>query len=1197
MKRVFSAIMSAVIAVSCIPSVFADDTLYAPPDDGYIEIEETVSSENIERPALSGSIIDTIEARLGESVEDKFGSEIYQSLLDGSILEAAEIEPEHEYEDFSENISPDRALTGTGKLFVIMHHEYSDIGKDFYPDDFPELDVESVRNISIADETNSTREDFAGRWEEFRNTVEITLIDKSDANVRSAIEKLEARSTLDIYSVMPDCDMSDIEVEVCAVPNDTLYSANQSAYANLVGLPTAWNITKGSRSTKIAMMEPFGSHADLNANFSNGKDFATGNTITVNNSFTSGHGYVCAGVVGAKGNNGIGVAGVCWDVSVIPFNLNGFTPSGFSTFFKYLNDNNIKVASCSIIGTVTDKTTISAFESAVSEYKGLLVCAAGNDNINTDTASVTRIPGDLSCKNVITVGGCTASDTKWSGSNYGAKTVDLFAPAEKVYTVNINGGYGGATGTSMAAPYVAGILGLMMTANTNLDAISAKAILLNTVTRSSEYIGKCVSGGRVNAAAAVTAAKNSTNNEFLFDAQNKTIEGYSGKSTYTQITIPRTINGVTVQKIGKRAFSSDSADSNTKKITKVTLPSSITHIGESAFEGCVKLTSINLPSSVSQIEKAAFMGATALTSINIPGSVQMISASAFEGCTSLASVTLNEGSTALLSKSFKDDTSLTSISLPSSMTILMASVFEGCTALKSANLGSVTVLGGANFRGCTSLESVALPSTLEGIGTSVFEGCTALESVTGGLGLTGINQSAFKNCSSLESISLPNAVTEIKPYTFSGCTSLSYVHIGNAVTAIGDYAFSKCAMQNITLPSTLTTIGDHAFWACKELRRIAAPNSVTNIDDSAFMACTNLASVSLPSRLQEIGYNCFMSCRSLASITIPAGVTKIGTAAFRNCSSLKSISIPSAVTSLGRYALSNCTSLRTIELPDNITELTTYTFAGSTKAVIYVNCSSDTQLLLDTNEITHCTVDPGRIVRFNKGTNCTVTEVYIPSTLFGDNITHIYGHAFEGVSGLEVITVPETVVNISYKAFKDCSDLVTLSIPSSVNYISNSMSSTIVDGDSKVYIFCMEGSYAAEYAASINANYVTCSQKTSTTCKLNTFASGANEDLKLLRVPDKVGKFKVTEIVSNEFSSHQFGGIDLPETVTTIGTNAFVGGASSTLCDLYIRSTTLTLRNTMFTGTPQNFTMHCKKDTPAYYFAETNDLNIAIIND
>ena len=1189
--------MSAVIAVSCIPSVFADDTLYAPPDDGYIEIEETVSSEDIERPALSGSIIDTIEARLGESVEDKFGSEIYQSLLDGSILEAAEIEPEHEFEDFSENISPDRALTGTGKLFVIMHHEYSDIGKDFYPDDFPELDVESVRNISIADETNSTREDFAGRWEEFRNTVEITLIDKSDANVRSAIEKLEARSTLDIYSVMPDCDMSDIEIELCAVPNDTLYSANQSAYANLVGLPTAWNITKGSRSTKIAMMEPFGSHADLNANFSKGMDFATGNTITVNNSFTNNHGYKCAGIVGAKGNNGIGVAGVCWDVSIIPFNLNDFSVDSFKAFFKYLNDNDIKIASCSSTASVTEKTVVDAFESAVSDYKGLLVCSAGNENVNNDTASGTRIPSDLSCKNVITVGGCTASDTRWGGSNYGAKTVDMFAPAQNVYTVNIDGGYEGVTGTSFSAPYVAGILGLMMTANANLDAISAKAILLNTVTRSNEYIGKCVSGGRVNAAAAVTAAKNSTNNEFLFDAHNKTIEGYSGNSTYTQITIPQTINGVTVQKIGKKAFSSDNADSNTKKITRVTLPGSITHIGESAFEGCVKLASINFPSSLSQIETAAFRGATALTSINIPGSVQMISTSSFEGCTSLASVTLNEGSSALLSNAFKNDTSLTSIAFPDSMILVMSSVFEGCTALESVSLGGASILGGSDFKGCTSLTSIDIPSTLGGIGTSVFEGCTALENVTGGTGLTAVNPSAFQNCSSLLSISLPNGVTEIKPYTFYGCAALSYVHIGNAVTAIGNQAFSKCAIQNITLPSTLTTIGDHAFSSCKSLRRIVIPNSVTIIDSCAFSLCSKLTSVSLPSGLEKISLSCFMNCESLESITIPEGVTRINGGAFRNCSSLKSISVPSTVTNMEPYALAYCTSLRTVELPNNITELSVRTFVGSKKAVIYVEGDTDTETLLEDEKISHCIAYGGGIALFCRRVNFTVSEVHIPSVLFGHTVTGISPHCFETVGGLEVITIPETVINIGYKAFKDCRDLMTLSLPSSVTYISNSMNSTIVDDDPDVYIFCMEGSYAANYAASINANYVTCSQKTSTTCKLNTFASGENEDMKFLRVPEKVGEFKVTEIPDNEFSSHQFGAIDLPDTITAVGTNAFVGGASSALCDFYIRSTTLTLRNSMFTDTPQNFTMHCKKNTPAYYFAEANDLDIAIIND
>ena len=128
------------------------------------------------------------------------------------------------------------------------------------------------------------------------------------------------------------------------------------------------------------------------------------------------------------------------------------------------------------------------------------------------------------------------------------------------------------------------------------------------------------------------------------------------------------------------------------------IPSSVTSIGEYAFQYCSSLTSINIPSSVTSIEACAFSGCSALTSINIPSSVTSIGGVAFYGCSSL-----------------------TSINIPSSVTSIGGYAFYGCSSLTSINIpSSVTNIEGAAFAGCSALKTVVLQSDHVTFGSYVF---------------------------------------------------------------------------------------------------------------------------------------------------------------------------------------------------------------------------------------------------------------------------------------------------------------------------------------------------------------------------------------------------------------------------------------------------------------------------------------------
>ena len=133
-------------------------------------------------------------------------------------------------------------------------------------------------------------------------------------------------------------------------------------------------------------------------------------------------------------------------------------------------------------------------------------------------------------------------------------------------------------------------------------------------------------------------------------------------------------------------------------LTSVTIPNSVTSIGESAFWGCSSLTSVTIPNSVTSIGYEAFRGCSALTSVTIPNSVTSIENGMFEGCSALTSVTIPNSVTNIENRAFRYCSSLTSVTIPNSVTSIGRSAFWGCTSLKSVTIpNSVKEIGEEAF--------------------------------------------------------------------------------------------------------------------------------------------------------------------------------------------------------------------------------------------------------------------------------------------------------------------------------------------------------------------------------------------------------------------------------------------------------------------------------------------------------------------
>ena len=437
------------------------------------------------------------------------------------------------------------------------------------------------------------------------------------------------------------------------------------------------------------------------------------------------------------------------------------------------------------------------------------------------------------------------------------------------------------------------------------------------------------------------------------------------KNVSGKVVIPEAIEGYEVKWISSYAFSS------CKNITEITIPDSVTEIGNSAFSGCTSLAEIVIPDSVTEIGEFAFSGCKALLKVVLSKNMTAIEAQTFSGCSSLESIIIPEGVTKIGTRSKSEDfmcdgaafygcTSLKEIIIPDSVTEIWWRAFSGCTSLSKVKLPkNLTSINSDVFSGCTSLAEITIPDSVTSIGGSAFEGCASLAEIVIPDSVTSIGGSAFSGCTSLAEIDIPDSVTEIGSSAFSGCTSLSKVDLPKKLSTIEAYTFSGCSsLESIVIPDGVTAIGTwseyentyygSSFSGCKSLKEIVIPDSVTSIGGSAFSNCISLESITIGSGVESLGDEWIASCRRLENITvspenktyssvdgvlfnkdkselsaypignkrssytIPDGVEKIGKKAFYGCRYIESLTIPVSVAEIEASALGNCYDIRAV---------------------------------------------------------------------------------------------------------------------------------------------------------------------------------------------------------------------------------------------------------------------------------------------
>jgi subtilisin family serine protease len=225
----------------------------------------------------------------------------------------------------------------------------------------------------------------------------------------------------------------------------------------------------------------------------------------------NGHGTHCAGIIGAEGNNNYGIAGINWNVEIMPLKFLNSNGSGTTKdaieAINYAIDRkqkgvNIRIISASWGSTQKSRALSDAIKRAGDE--GILfVAAAGNNGDDSDKRP--HFPAGYNLPNMVAVAALDRNDRLASFSNYGAKSVHIAAPGKEILSTWLDGEFYVASGTSMATPEVAGVAALILSTNPKMSVKELRDRLFNSVDKLDSLKGKVVTGGRINAAKAVGA--------------------------------------------------------------------------------------------------------------------------------------------------------------------------------------------------------------------------------------------------------------------------------------------------------------------------------------------------------------------------------------------------------------------------------------------------------------------------------------------------------------------------------------------------------------------------------------------------------------------------------------------------------------------------------------------------------------------
>ncbi len=472
-----------------------------------------------------------------------------------------------------------------------------------------------------------------------------------------------------------------------------------------------------------------------------------------------------------------------------------------------------------------------------------------------------------------------------------------------------------------------------------------------------------------------------------------TVVAINGSANYpSTFRIPSEINGHKITAIGDNAFVGAS------RIKKIVMTDNIKSIGSRAFANCTNLETIVFSKNIDSIGTAAFTN-TAFEA-NFPNDDVVV----------VNDILLNVGEDYFEPNSIilKDEDS----QIPSQ--------YASSPVYYFSQIADVNQWMEGLFDGNENLVFVEMPSYLETIPTQSFQNCTNLEGVAFPENVTTIGDYAFADCPNLVDAYVPNTVSSYGAYCFKN-TSANISRDLSHVTYIGEGAFQNClGVTEIVYPAI--NISSYVFDGCVNLSSLTFTDAskITSIGYSA-LAKTALTSFTFPKSVQSIDDYVLSECNELETVYMyDNGPVRINARAFYNSSNFKSLLLLDDEGEL----LDRCVDNNTIYIPTSVT--TTANSSTSTNGYVFAGTS------IERVEIPHTLRTIGQ--NLFRGLE-TLTEVVFLSGENGEesSLTTIEEGAFRDCSNLSSITLPSSVETLNPNIFNGCVSLTNVSFSNNQN--------------------------------------------------------------------------------------------------------------------------------------------------------------------
>lgn len=507
------------------------------------------------------------------------------------------------------------------------------------------------------------------------------------------------------------------------------------------------------------------------------------------------------------------------------------------------------------------------------------------------------------------------------------------------------------------------------------------------------------------------------------------ITEYNGYES--EVAVPSEIDGYTV--VGIASFTAD-GETN-ERLTKVTLPDTVTYIADSAFEYSVgsygsatALREVVPGKGLQRIGRRAFARNLELQKITIPAGVTEIGEEAFVGCQNLSKITF-EGEASFCGSAF--GTQMGFCPMPGAVSAAYQDwlyddtagdffVWQDCLfgyrgADKTPKIpDGVRVIAAYSFYQ-SEITGVEIPDSVRAIGDHAFQACP-LVSVDIPGSVEKIENGAFCDCEKLETVTFHPGLKVIDEYAFEDCTALEKVELPDGLLELNDVAFGSCyALKDIRFPASLEKTDRSAIQDTKYFENLASGQEIycggvflgyagMYIDppqDIRVKAGTknvlltdyldNVRSITLPEGLLYATFTGYYDCK-ITSLSFPESVEYINCSEFPELVSLK---LPTSAT-LERGAFYNCPKLKSVKLPK-----------GNAYLSAFSNCDQLETLTLPDDVVTLGPIGGKSLKQIDLGKTLRV---------IGED-------AFSGDSALTDITIPDSVVTLEFDAFKGCTSL------------------------------------------------------------------------------------------------------------------------------------------------------------------------------